>query len=96
MNIGLPWDRIRKAAGIEDVRLHDLRRTVGSWMSQAGVDLNKIKDALRHSKITTTLIYAQLGEDAAREPMEQHGRAILQAAGRRGPMAIVEDGAGKK
>ena len=96
VNIGLAWGRIRRRAGIEDVRLHDLRRTVGSWMSQAGVDLNKIKDALRHSKITTTLIYARLGEDAAREPMEQHGRAILEAAGRRGPLVVVEGGAGKK
>ena len=95
VNIGLPWSRIRRRAGIEDVRLHDLRRTVGSWMSQAGVDLNKIKDALRHSKITTTLIYAQLGEDAAREPMEAHGRRVLEAAGRRGPLVIV-GGAGTK
>ncbi len=96
VNIDLHWYRIRKAAGIEDVRLHDLRRTVGSWMTQDGVDLNKIKDALRHADISTTLVYARLGQDAAREPMEDHGRRILEAAGRRGPLAVVEGGAGKK
>ncbi len=96
VNIDLHWYRIRKAAGIEDVRLHDLRRTVGSWMTQDGVDLNKIKDALRHADISTTLTYARLGQDAAREPMEDHARRILEAAGRRGPLVVVEGGAGKK
>ena len=96
VNIDLPWRRIRKAAGLEDVRLHDLRRTVGSWMTQDGVDLNKIKDALRHSDISTTLVYARLGQDAARKPMEDHGRRILEAAGRRGPLVVVEGGARKK
>ena len=96
VNIDIAWRRIRTAAKIEDVRLHDLRRTVGSWMTQADVDLNKIKAALRHSAISTTLVYARLGQDAAREPMEDHGRRILKAAGRRGPLVVVEGGAGKK
>ena len=65
-------------------------------MTQADVDLNKIKDALRHSAISTTLVYARLGRDAAREPMEDHGRRVLEAAGRRGPLVVVEGGAGKK
>ena len=95
LSIDLPWQRIRTAAGLEDVRLHDLRRTVGSWMTQDHVDLNTIKDALRHADIATTMTYARLGQDAAREPMEDHGRRILEAAGRRGPLLVVEGGAGK-
>lgn len=95
VNIEKPWRRVRKSAGVEDVRLHDLRRTVGSWMSQAGVDLNLIRDALRHSNIGTTLIYARLGKDAARDAMEDHARRILEAAGRRGPLAVIEGGGGK-
>ncbi len=95
VNIDRPWRRIRKRAGIEDVRLHDLRRTVGSWMTQDHVDLNTIKDALRHADIATTITYARLGEDAARKPMEDHGRRILEAAGRRGPLVVVEGGTGK-
>ena len=95
VNIDLPWRRIRTAAEIEDLRLHDLRRSLGAWMTEAGVDLNRIKSALRHADIATTLIYARLGQDAAREPMEEHGRRILEAAGRRGPLVVVEGG-GKK
>ncbi len=51
--------------------------------------LGNVKDALRHADIATTLIYARLGEDTAREAMEDHGRRILEAAGRRGPKEIV-------
>jgi len=89
VNINKPWNRIRKTAGVEDVRLHDLRRSVGSWMSQSRVDLNLVKSALRHASISTTLIYAQLGADPARKAMEDHGRRVLEAAGRRGPIGIV-------
>jgi integrase len=89
VNISKAWLRIRKAADVEDVRLHDLRRTTGSWMTQAGVDLNVIKDALRHANLSTTLTYARLGEDVAREPMEEHGRRILEAAGRRFPAEVL-------
>ena len=96
VNVEKPWHRIRKAAGIEDVTLHDLRRTTGSWLSQGGVDLNTIKDALRHAHISTTLGYAQLGSDPAREAMEAHGRRILEAAGKRGPVEVVGGGGAKR
>ena len=89
VNIDKPWREIRKAAGVEDVRLHDLRRTVGSWLSQDGVDLNRIKDALRHSSISTTLVYARLGEDAAKPAMEEHAKRILEAAGKHKPAEVV-------
>jgi integrase len=82
VNIAKPWGRIRKAAGVEDVRLHDLRRTVGSWMSQSKVDLNTIKEALRHASISTTLTYARLGADPAREAIEDYGQRILAIAGK--------------
>ena len=81
VNIDKSWSRIRKAAKIEDVRLHDLRRTVGSWLTKDSVDLNQIKEALRHASISTTLTYARLGEDPAREAMESHGERIMEVAG---------------
>lgn len=92
VNISKPWLEVRKRAKCEDLRIHDLRRSVGSWLTQAGVDLNVIKDALRHADLSTTLVYAHLGEDPAREALEQHGAAILKAAGEKGPLRIVEGG----
>lgn len=75
--------------GVSDLRLHDLRRTVGSWMSQSAVDLNTIRETLRHASISTTLTYARLGADQARDAMEAHGRRIMDVAG--GPR-LVESG----
>ena len=91
-NIDRNWRRIREEAGIEDVRLHDLRRTTGSWLSQAGIELNTIKDALRHASLSTTLTYARLGADPARAAMEAHGRKVIELAGRQ---RLVE-GVGEK
>lgn len=87
VNISKPWREVRKQAKCEDLRLHDLRRSVGSWLTQSGVDLNVIKDALRHADLSTTLIYARLGEDPAREAFEEHGKAIMKAS--KGPLRVV-------
>ncbi len=89
-------EEIELPVGLCDARLHDLRRTVGSWLTQAGVDLNRIKDALRHADISTTLIYARLGEDAAREAMEDHGRRIMEAAGRNERVGVAGGGGNKR
>jgi len=89
VNIAKPWHRVRKAAGVEDVRLHDLRRTVGSWMSQSKVDLNTIKEALRHASISTTLTYARLGADPARAAIEEYSKRVLAIAGKGNPSDVV-------
>ena len=76
VNIEKPWRRIRKAAGLSDVRLHDLRRTVGSYLAQSGNSLHLIGKILNHSDTSTTAIYARFGEDHARAALEQHSRYI--------------------
>lgn len=81
VNINKPWNRVRKAAGVEDVRLHDLRRTVGSWLAQAGNSLHLIGRVLNHSNQSTTAVYARFGEDSVRAALEQHGARIMGAAG---------------
>jgi len=63
--------------GMMDVRLHDLRRTVGSWMAQAGNSLHLIGRGLNHSNPSTTAIYARFGEDQVRNALEQHGKQIM-------------------
>lgn len=80
VNIYKPWNKIRKAAGMEDVRLHDLRRTVGSWMVQAGNSLHLIGKVLNHSNQSTTAIYARFDQEQVRNALEQHGKQIMGAA----------------
>jgi integrase len=81
VNIEKPWRRVRKAAGVEDVRLHDLRRTVGSWLAQAGNSLPLIGRVLNHSNPSTTAIYARLGDDPARQALAEHAERITAIAG---------------
>ena len=76
VNIAKPWERIRLAAGLEDVRLHDLRRTVGSWLAQSGNSLHLIGKVLNHSNQSTTAIYSRFGQDNVRDALEQHGQLL--------------------
>ena len=58
------WDRVREEAGLEDVRIHDLRH---SWASRAlahGESLSMIGKLLGHNKIDTTSRYAHLARDS--------------------------------
>ena len=82
VNISKPWLLVRKEAGVEDVRLHDLRRTVGSWLAQAGNDLHLIGKVLNHSSLTTTAVYARFSQDVVHQALEEHGQRLMAAAGK--------------
>jgi integrase len=52
------WQRARKAVGLQDVRVHDLRHTVGMRLREAGVREETISDILWHSRGTMTSHYS--------------------------------------
>jgi len=81
VNIEKPWRSVRSAAGVADVRLHDLRRTVGSWLAQAGNSLHLIGRVLNHSNTSTTAIYARFAQDHVRDALERHAQLVLGVAG---------------
>ena len=70
------WERILERADIEDLRIHDLRRTHGSWMLEGGADLMVIGKALGHKDISSTLVYARLDLDPVRKAVEKTARAL--------------------
>jgi len=74
------WDRIRVNAGIQDVRFHDLRRTVGSWLAGSGESLHLIGKVLNHRDVSTTAIYARLNLDPVRQALERNAEKMLSAA----------------
>jgi hypothetical protein len=78
-NIRRAWDRIRLKAGIQDVRFHDLRRTVGSWLAGSGESLHLIGMVLNHSDVSTTAIYARLSLDPVRQALERNAAQMLEA-----------------
>lgn len=75
------WGRILKQAGIADLRIHDLRRTLGSWQARTGASLAIIGKSLNHKSPQATAIYARLDLDPVRASVEKATKAMLEAAG---------------
>ena len=74
-----PWQRILKQAGISDLRIHDLRRSLGSWQASTGASLAIIGKTLAHRNVNTTAIYARLNIDPVRDAMNKATQAIWNA-----------------
>jgi integrase len=84
------WHDVLKRAGLVDgdgkntARLHDLRRTLGSWAAAGGISLTIIGKALGHKSMSTTSIYARLDTDPVRRAIEGTVGAILAAGNGQG------------
>lgn len=83
------WMRMKKRAqeagageGILTLRLHDLRRTLGSWMVDTGASLPVIGQALNHQDPSTTAIYARIDLAPVREAKLRAIAALGEAAGK--------------
>ncbi len=72
------WKRILDRAGIKDLRLHDLRRTLGSWQAATGANSFMIGHALGHKNVQSTAVYARLNLDPVRDSIEKATQAMLQ------------------
>lgn len=83
VNVSKAWGRIRKVAKLDDVRIHDLRRTLGSWLVASGESLSLIGKALNHSQVSTTAIYARLQLDPVRVALESNAQRMLTVVRRR-------------
>ena len=70
------WNAVREKAELPDVSLHDLRRTAGSFMAQAGVPLQVIGETLGHQHPAITKVYARLSAENEREALEALGEKL--------------------
>ena len=84
------WQRILEHAGIDDLRIHDLRRTLGSWQAKTGASLAIIGKSLNHKNQNTTTIYARLDLDPVRESVNTATNAMMVAAGLKGDAKVVK------
>jgi len=65
-----PWDRIRKRAGLADLRLHDLRHSFASFLVNEGISLYQVQHLLGHANSRSTARYSHLAPQTLAETAE--------------------------
>jgi integrase len=84
-NLGRIWIDIRGHAGLQDVRLHDLRHSFASLAAGRGVSLQMIGKLLGHRVPATTARYAHLARDAVAAVNDELGVAMQAAIAKKAP-----------
>jgi integrase len=74
-----PWTAVSRAAGLEGVRIHDLRHSFASFGAGASLGLPIIGKLLGHSQPSTTARYAHLDADPMRRAVDTIGATIAAA-----------------
>lgn len=73
-----PWYALLKRAGIEDMRIHDLRRTFGSYQAITGASLHIIGKALGDKTSAATRVYSRLTMDPIRDSIQRAADKMLE------------------
>ena len=76
-----PWAWIAGEAGLDGVRLHDLRRTTASFMLSGGASLATVGKTLGHTQAATTARYAHLSQTVQREELKRAGERMASLKG---------------
>ena len=85
------WSRVRTAAGLTDVRLHDLRHSFAGVGAAGGLSLPIIGALLGHKHATTTARYAHLSADPLRAANDAVGAKIAAAMSRKADAIATAD-----
>ena len=75
------WNRVKEHAPLDGVRIHDLRRTAGSWATQGGAPLPAVGKMLGHRSHNSTAVYARADIGAARKAAEIVEARLQEARG---------------
>jgi integrase len=75
-HIDSAWIALRIAAGVPDLRLHDLRHSFASMLASSGFSLPLIGTLLGHSTPVTTARYAHLFDSVQRTAVERVGALV--------------------
>ena len=74
--LGQHWRRLRVRAGLEDVRLHDLRHSYASRALELGESLPMIGKLLGHNRVQTTARYAHLARESEKRAVAKVAASI--------------------
>lgn len=88
VNLQKPWRRIRKEAGLDDVRIHDLRHSYASVGAAAKGSLPMIGRLLGHNHQNTTARYAHLADDPVDDLNATIGETIATAIGMKSSRSV--------
>ena len=69
------WNNVRIAAGLSDVRMHDLRHSMASNMVNSGRSLYEVSQVLGHNQLETTQRYAHLSQETLLEAVDAAANA---------------------
>lgn len=72
-----PWRKVRKAAGIDDVRFHDLRHTTASYLTMNGATLAEVAEALGHRTLVMAKRYSHQSGEHVRATMQRMADKFL-------------------
>jgi integrase len=75
------WKGVRSEAGIEDVRVHDLRHSFASHAVRQGISLPVLQKLMGHSKLSMTMRYVHLSNADIEADAEQIGEVFLGIVG---------------
>ena len=70
-------ERVRELSGLRDIRLHDLRRSVGAWLLRSGESLRTVQVALGHRSVAITAAHYAPMESAQIRTARESATAIM-------------------
>ncbi|NKB83345.1 phage integrase family protein [Brucella grignonensis] len=96
-DLNRPWRAIRAHAGLDDVRIHDLRHSFASVAASGGVPLAVIGKMLGHASAATTQRYAHLADDPLKAAADTvAGRIAASMTGRKAEVIPMRKVAGNE
>jgi integrase len=84
------WHSVCGKAGLENVRVHDLRHSFASYLASSGASLHLIGEMLGHTQPSTTHRYAHLLDDPKRKAADRVGAIITAAENGAEPTQIIK------
>ena len=79
VGLGKAWERVRRRAGLDGVRTHDLRHSFASFAVADGATLYLVGKVLGHRQARTTEVYAHLADDPVRAVADRTAARISAA-----------------
>lgn len=75
------WRKVRQQAGLDDIWLHDSRRTTGSWLAQSGASLHLIAQVLGQTTEHVTKVYSRFETKHIKEAVQSHSDKLKDMIG---------------